>query len=155
LTSANAGRYSPKVRPKLIVFADLITHFEDLTSVRSIALSTLALLFVSVILAAQARPTTNRPAEELYKANCVMCHMPDGNAAIPNMNFVDGKWLHGSTPAQLAKVITNGVPGTAMMPFKERFSDAEILGLAKFVMAFDKTHKAPAAKKPAAKPGTN
>jgi mono/diheme cytochrome c family protein len=154
LTSANAGRYSPKVRPKLIVFADLITHFEDLTSVRSIALST-ALLFVSVILAAQARPTTNRPAEELYKANCVMCHMPDGNAAIPNMNFVDGKWLHGNTPAQLAKVITNGVPGTAMMPFKERFSDAEILGLAKFVMAFDKTHKAPAAKKPAVKPGTN
>ena len=81
---------------------------------RSIALSILALLFVSVILAAQARPTTNRPAEELYKANCVMCHMPDGNAAIPNMNFVDGKWLHGNTPAQLAKVITNGVPGTAI-----------------------------------------
>ena len=77
--------------------------------------------------------------------------MPDGNAAIPNMNFADGKWLHGSTPAQLAKVITNGVPGTAMMAFKERFSDAEILGLAKYVMAFDKTRKAPAAKKPAAK----
>jgi predicted dehydrogenase/cytochrome c553 len=96
------------------------------------------------MLAAQARPTTNRPAEELYKANCVMCHMPDGNAAIPNMNFADGKWLHGSTPAQLAKVITNGVPATAMMAFKERFSDAEILGLAKYVMAFDKTHKAPA-----------
>ena len=75
------------------------------------------------MLAAQARPTTNRPAEELYKANCVMCHMPDGNAAIPNMNFADGKWLHGSTPAQLAKVITNGVPGTAMMSFKERFSE--------------------------------
>ena len=80
------------------------------------------------MLAAQARPTTSRPAEELYKANCVMCHMPDGNAAIPNMNFADGKWLHGSTPAQLAKVITNGVPGTAMMAFKERFSDAEIAG---------------------------
>ena len=129
--------------------------FPKVTSVRSIALTTFALLAVSVILAAQSRPTTNRPAEELYKANCVMCHMPDGNAAIPNMNFADGKWLHGSTPAQLAKVITNGVPGTAMMAFKDRFSDAEILGLAKFVMAFDKTHKAPAAKKPAAKPGTN
>ena len=84
-----------------------------------------------------------------------MCHMPDGNAAIPTMNFADGKWLHGSTPALLAKVITNGVPGTAMMSFKERFSDAEILGLAKYVRAFDKTRKAPAAKKPAAKAGTN
>ena len=116
---------------------------------RSIALSTLALLFVSVILAAQARPTTNRPAEELYKANCVMCHMPDGNAAIPNMNFVDGKWLHGSTPAQLAKVITNGVPGTAMMPFKTRFSEKEILALAKFVRQFDK--KLPAGAGPSTK----
>lgn len=111
------------------------------------------LLFASLALA--QRPTTNRPAEELYKQNCVMCHMPDGNAAIPQMNFADGKWLHGHTPAQLAKVITNGVPGTAMMPFKERFSDQEILGLAKFVMAFDKNYKAGAAKKPAAKPATH
>ena len=77
--------------------------------------------------------------------------MIDGNAAIPQMNFADGKWMHGNTPAKLAKVITNGVPGTAMMSFKERFSDPEILGLAKYVMAFDKTHKTSAApaKKPA------
>jgi mono/diheme cytochrome c family protein len=112
-------------------------------------------LFASGAAAQSARPTTNRPAEELYKQNCVMCHMPDGNAAIPQMNFADGKWIHGTTPKQLALVITNGVPGTAMMSFKERFSDPEILGLAKFVMAFDKTHKAAPAKKPAAKPATN
>jgi hypothetical protein len=37
-----------------------------------------------------------------------------------------------------------------MMSFKERFSDAEILSLAKYVIAFDKTHK-PATAKPAAK----
>ena len=84
-----------------------------------------------------------------------MCHMPYGNAAIPQMNFADGKWIHGTTPKQLALVITNGVPGTAMMAFKERFSDQEILALAKFVMAFDKTHKAAPAKKAAAKPATN
>jgi mono/diheme cytochrome c family protein len=119
-------------------------------------LTTLCFLVVSLLASAQGRPTTNRPAEELYKQNCVMCHMPDGNAAIPNMNFVDGKWLHGNTPAQLAKVITNGVPGTAMMSFKERFSDAEILALAKYVRAFDKTTKsAPTAKKAAPKPSTN
>jgi aldose sugar dehydrogenase len=124
--------------------------------VRLTWLTCCALALVTSAAAAQsARPTTNRPAEELYKQNCVMCHMPDGNAAIPNMNFADGKWIHGSTPAQLAKVITNGVPGTAMMSFKERFSDQEILGLAKFVLAFDKTHKAGAAKKPAPKTGTN
>jgi mono/diheme cytochrome c family protein len=112
-------------------------------------------MFASAAGAQSPRPTTNRPAEELYKQNCVMCHMPDGNAAIPNMNFADGKWIHGNTPKQLAQVITNGVPGTAMMSFKERFSDQEILGLAKYVLAFDKTHKAGPAKKPAAKTGDN
>ena len=118
-------------------------------------LASMMLAFFASTAAAQSpRPTTNRPAEELYKQNCVMCHMPDGNAAIPQMNFADGKWIHGTTPKQLAQVITNGVPGTAMMAFKDRFSDQEILGLAKYVLAFDKTHKAPA-KKPAAKTGTN
>lgn len=118
---------------------------------RSTLLTSLAALSLgAAVLAQSGRPTSNRPAEDLYKSNCVMCHMPDGNAAIKQMNFADGEWIHGTTPKQLAKVITDGVPGTAMMAFKERFSDQEILGLAKYVLAFDKHHKAPA--NPAAKP---
>jgi len=126
--------------------------------VRSILLFSAALLVTGGVALAQKPPaTSNRPAAELYKSNCVMCHMPDGNAAIPQMNFADGKWAHGTTPAQLAKVITNGVPGTAMMSFNERFSDKEILALAKYVMTFDKTRK-PAGKagaKASAKPGVS
>ena len=119
-----------------------------------LSLLTLAtLLALTGASAAQApRPTTNRPAAELYKANCVMCHIPDGNAAIPQMNFADGKWAHGTAPKQVAKVIINGVPGTAMMSFKERLSDREVAALVKYVLAFDKTRK-PAAARPAAKPG--
>jgi len=117
--------------------------------VRLSLLTPVALVALTGAAAAQApRPTSTRPAPELYKANCVMCHMPDGNAAIPQMNFADGKWAHGTTPKQLAKVIADGVPGTAMMAFKERFSDQEILALGKYVLTFDKTHK-PAAAKPA------
>jgi mono/diheme cytochrome c family protein len=126
--------------------------------VRSSLLLSAALLVMGGVVFAQKPPaTSNRPAAELYKSNCVMCHMPDGNAAIPQMNFADGKWAHGTTPAQLAKVITNGVPGTAMMSFNERFSDKEILALAKYVLAFDKTRK-PAGKagaKASAKPGVS
>jgi mono/diheme cytochrome c family protein len=121
--------------------------------VRLSFLTLATLLALASAAAAQApRPTTNRPATELYKANCVMCHMPDGNAAIPQMNFADGKWARGTTPKQLAKVIADGVPGTAMMAFKDRFSDKEILALAKYVRTFDKTLK-PAAAKPGTKPG--
>ncbi len=82
-----------------------------------------------------------RPAEELYKTNCAMCHMADGNAAIKQMNFADGEWKHGTSSKELATVITNGVPGTAMMPFKGRLSEAEILELAKYVRKFDKKLK--------------
>ena len=55
------------------------------------------------------------------------------------MNFADGKWKHGSSVKEVAATITNGVQGTAMMPFKTRFSEQEILALAKYVRAFDKS----------------
>ena len=115
------------------------------------------LAFASAASAQSARPTTNRPAEELYVQNCQMCHMPDGNAAIKQMNFADGEWIHGTTIKQLVKVVTDGVPATAMMSFKDRLSDQEILALVKFVRAFDKKLAAkPAAKaKAAPKAGTN
>jgi mono/diheme cytochrome c family protein len=115
------------------------------------------LAFVPNASAQAARPTTNRPAQELYVQNCQMCHMPDGNAAIKQMNFADGEWIHGTTIKEQVKVVTEGVPATAMMSFKDRLSDQEILALVKFVRAFDKKLTAkPAAKaKAAPKTGTN
>ena len=91
---------------------------------------------------------TGKTAEENYKAVCQPCHMADGNAALEPMNFADGKWKHGTTVQGLAKVITDGVPGTAMMPFKTRFSEKEILALAKFVRQFDKNLPATSAAGP-------
>jgi mono/diheme cytochrome c family protein len=102
--------------------------------------------------AQSARPMTNRPADELYVQNCQMCHMPDGNAAIKQMNFVDGEWIHGTTVKQQVKVVTDGVPGTAMMAFKDRLSDQEILALVKFVRNFDKKLAAKPGAKTGAKP---
>ena len=106
-------------------------------------LSAFALVATSAatVTLAQSPPATPRPTEELYKTNCQMCHMPDGNAAIKQMNLADGEWIHGSDPPQIAKVIANGVPATAMMPFKDRLSPKEIEALAKYVRAFDKTLK--------------
>ena len=98
---------------------------------RSTALSTLGCLLVAVTAAAQSEAPTSRPVEELYKTNCLMCHMADGNSAIEQMNFADGKWKHGTSVKELAAVITNGVPATAMLPFKGRLSEKEIVELAK------------------------
>jgi len=89
-------------------------------------------------------------AEALYKSTCMPCHMADGNAALEPMNFVDGQWKHGSSVKQVAATITNGVPGTAMMPFKGRFSEQEILALAKYVRKFDRNLAAGTAAKKSA-----
>lgn len=87
---------------------------------------------------------------ELYKAKCQVCHMADGKSAIAAMDFADGKWIHGSTPAQVAKIIAEGAPGTAMLPFKAVLTPKEIADLAAYVRTFDKSLAAK--PKPKAKP---
>lgn len=82
---------------------------------------------------------------EIYKTKCQSCHMPDGNAPLEMMNLSDANWKHGSTPAAIQKVITEGVPNTAMLPFSAQLTPAEIKALAAYVRSFDKTLK-PAAK---------
>ncbi|HXH06016.1 MAG TPA: c-type cytochrome [Vicinamibacterales bacterium] len=101
-------------------------------------------------LAGQA-PDRPAPAAETYKLRCAVCHGPDGNAQVPEMNFADGQWKHGSSVKEIAKVISEGVPGTAMVAFKAQLSEKEILELARYVRAFDKT-KGNAKPKPR-KPG--
>lgn len=76
-------------------------------------------------------------AEEIYKTKCAVCHTPDGNSPIPNMNFADGEWRHGSTIKDIMNTIANGVQGTAMMSFKTQFSEGEIAALARKVRGFD------------------
>jgi cytochrome c oxidase cbb3-type subunit 3 len=90
-----------------------------------------------------AKATTGKvDALALYQQRCQACHMADGNSQImPNMSFADGVWKHGSTLKQVQTTITNGVPGTAMVAWKEQLSPAEIAALARFVRKFDKKLK--------------
>jgi mono/diheme cytochrome c family protein len=112
-----------------------------------------ALLAVSGPALAQAPAAgADQAAAENYKQTCLPCHMVDGNAALEPMNLADGVWRQGSSVKEVARTIAEGVPGTAMMPFKTRFNEQEILALAKYVRAFDKSLKAgPSAKKKATK----
>ena len=84
--------------------------------------------------AVQSSDTAN-----LYRVNCQMCHGPLGKALIPEMAFVGRKWKHGTKSADMVKIITEGVKGTPMLPFKSKFTEAQIKALARYVRAFDKT----------------
>ncbi len=88
--------------------------------------------------AASAQNTTPAiNAEQLFTANCQPCH-GGGNSETKELNFADGEWRHGSSLDDVIKTITEGVPGTPMIPWKERFTEQEIVALAKYVRAFDK-----------------
>ena len=108
-------------------------------------------LSLAVTVTAAPRPAADEPvkpastavdAKALYEAKCQVCHMADGNSQVmPNMSFADGVWKHGSTLKAVQTTITTGVPGTAMVSFKEQLTPAEIAALAKFVRKFDKKLK--------------
>jgi mono/diheme cytochrome c family protein len=95
------------------------------------------MILAATLLAVAAAAPEKVAVAEVYKAHCQVCHMVDGNSPLPQMNFADGEWKHSPTPAKLAEVITNGVPGTAMLSFKAKLSPAEIRALAAYVRTFD------------------
>jgi mono/diheme cytochrome c family protein len=120
-----------------------------------------SLVLVQPLAAADAAPASKayKPTEailEIYKVKCQACHMPDGNSPLEPLNFVDGTWKHGDSVKQIAGVISEGVPGSAMLPFKSQMTPAEVQALARYVRSFDKKpiKAAPktAAKKVTAKP---
>jgi mono/diheme cytochrome c family protein len=72
-----------------------------------------------------------------YTQICQPCHGPGGKSPMPTMSLVDADWKQGSSTAQIAKTIAEGIPGTAMLPNKDKFTKEEILELAKLVRTFD------------------
>ena len=74
-----------------------------------------------------------------YETICQPCHGPKGDSPLPPMSLNDGEWLHGSSTKEIVKTITEGVPGTAMLPNKDKLTEEEILELAKLVRSFDPT----------------
>src|SRR5687768_5056410 len=110
-----------------------------------------AVLWAAVVPArafAADAPAKASPATlEAYKTKCQACHMPEGQAPLEPMNLADSKWTHGSTQKEIAKVISEGVPASAMLPFKAQLTPAEIAELAAYVRSFDKTLKAEKGRK--------
>ena len=85
-------------------------------------------------------------AEENYAKVCQPCHGPKGKSPLPTMSIVGREWKHGTSTQQIAKTIAEGIPGTAMLPNKDKFTKEEIVALARLVRSFDpslKPEKAP------------
>ena len=75
----------------------------------------------------------------MYGANCAFCHGAAGDA-VPNVDLRSGKFRKAASDEDLARVITAGVPGTAMPPHK--FQDAELTGIVAYIRAMRDVHAA-------------
>ena len=105
------------------------------------AVALCALALPEALGAADAGPRGSAAAIENYKTKCQSCHMPEGQAPLEPMNLADDKWKNGSSQREISKVISEGIPATAMLPFKAQLTPAEIADLAAYVRSFDKTLK--------------
>ena len=94
-------------------------------------------------------PITRAQAVVLFNTHCQICHGAGGTGSplMAGSAFVGRKWKHGTTPQAIVNTITNGVPQTAMLPFKGRLSPEEIAALAALVRSYDKRLKPVPAKK--------
>jgi len=78
---------------------------------------------------------------EIFLFRCASCHGATGRGdgvlskdltGPKPRDFVADEWKYGTAPAQVVKVIAEGVPGTSMGAWKMTYSPEEIRGVAAF-----------------------
>jgi mono/diheme cytochrome c family protein len=89
---------------------------------------------------ATASPTHPDDVKVLYTTNCANCHGLDGSgdgiAAAPLARPPTSFRLRQPNAAQAFRVISEGVPGTAMAGWKTKLSEAQRKMLAEYVRGF-------------------
>ena len=102
-----------------------------------------ALLFCGAVLGAQTDHGVQYSQADIaagyrvYSSTCVQCHGGYGDG-ISGVDLRRGVFRRANTDDDLARVITTGVPGAGMPPFK--LDPAELTGIVAFIRAgFDQT----------------
>src|SRR5262245_65284108 len=95
------------------------------------ALTTVVLVSTVLRLSAQDHPGQYAAADidtgsRLYHANCAQCHGATGTG-VGGIDLRRGRLPRASTDDALATLVTSGIPGTGMPPF--RFTADEVRGL--------------------------
>jgi len=103
------------------------------------------LLFLAVVVSALSGPALAQapgPAigppgpppngEELYNANCVDCHGPDGDV-VPGVDLGHGRFRRATTDPELVGIVLRGIPGTGMPP--NNFSEAQASAIVQYLRA--------------------
>lgn len=71
-------------------------------------------------------PADIQEGNRLFRANCVLCHGPEGDQ-VPGIDLGHGRFRQTYSESALVKIIQNGIPGTAMPPNNLQDFQAEIV----------------------------
>jgi cytochrome c oxidase cbb3-type subunit III len=84
--------------------------------------------------------------QEIFKANCVICHRADGGGNI-GPNLTDTSWLHGSKPTNLYTTVNEGVSAKGMPAWGGQLGVDKTQSVVAYVMTLKNTN-APSGKPP-------
>jgi cytochrome c oxidase cbb3-type subunit 3 len=79
-------------------------------------------------------PETMQAGQGVYETYCFVCHGSALEGGI-GPTFLDEEWLHGSSPEDVIRTITEGVPEKGMAPWGAILSASDINYAAAFVLA--------------------
>jgi cytochrome c oxidase cbb3-type subunit 3 len=119
----------------------------------------LAAIFLPVVLIARSQekavinPVAGNPraiqeGASLFRGNCSPCHGLNARGGGRGPDLAAGRWVHGSTDADLFNIVTRGVPGTEMPA--NALEDTEIWSILAYVRSLapakSETHSGDSAK---------
>jgi putative heme-binding domain-containing protein len=93
---------------------------------RLLSLSLLLLLPVALQEQHTYTPADIQEGGRLFRANCVLCHGPEGDQ-VPGIDLGHGRFRQTYSESALIKIIQNGIPGTGMPPNNLQDFQAEIV----------------------------
>jgi cytochrome c oxidase cbb3-type subunit 3 len=76
---------------------------------------------------------------EVYKINCAVCHLDQGQGAT-GPNLTDEYWIHGGSYTDIVRIVTDGVPAKGMIAWKTTISKQQILEVSSYLLTLKGTN---------------
>ena len=106
--------------------SDNINRSERGTRMWAVRFSLLVLAAGALLGQRSYTPADILEGQRLFRANCVLCHGPEGDQ-VPGIDLGHGKFRQTYSQDALIKIIQNGIPRTAMPPNNLQDFQAEIV----------------------------